>query len=255
MGVITLEVVEKDGVGEIPVVASQVTMGMGGPQVLRCGMLVVVVADLVRELELLLAYATIFNLPMLILLLGGKDGQIVDVQMPMSLFATVLDILAESRPELNERLPRFSNLANLLEDLVTMVLGPNQLVKAVGEEIVNHDGRLRSEILKVIGLLIHRNKRGLEICVDGAWMVPSLQIVHILELNGHIDRRHNLHSPILRYMTPMIVVSFQLTSTVEQMRACQTGELLALLSSPSERPDVENSGEVIEKSTIIPRST
>jgi hypothetical protein len=89
MGVITLEVVEKDGVGEIPVVATQVTMGMGGPQVLRCGMLVVVVADLVRELELLLADATIFNFPMLILLLGGKDGQIVDVEMSMSLFATV----------------------------------------------------------------------------------------------------------------------------------------------------------------------
>jgi hypothetical protein len=61
MGVITLEVVEIDGVGEIPVVAIQVTMGMGGPQVLGCGMLVVVVADLVRELERLLADAAIFN--------------------------------------------------------------------------------------------------------------------------------------------------------------------------------------------------
>jgi hypothetical protein len=192
---------------------------------------------------------------MLILLLGGKDGQIVDVEMSMSLFATVLDVLAESRPELNERLPRFSNLANLLEDLVTILLGPNQLVEAVGEEIVNHDGRLRSEILKVIRLLIHRNKIGLEVCIDGAWMVPSLQIVHILELNGHIDRRHNLHSPILSYMTPMIVVSLQLIGTVEQMRACQTGKLLALLFSPPERPDVENSGEMVENSPVIPGST
>jgi hypothetical protein len=192
---------------------------------------------------------------MLILLLGGKDGQIVDVEMSISLFATVFDVLAESRPELNERLPRFSNLANLLEDLVTILLGPNQLVEAVGEEIVNHDGRLRSEILKVIGLWVHWNNRGLKVCVDGTRMVPSLQVVHILELNGHIDRRHNLHSPILSYMTPMIVVSLQLIGTVEQVRACQTGELLALLSSPPERPDVENSGEVVEKSTIIPGST
>jgi hypothetical protein len=123
-------------------------------------MLVVVVADLVRELERLLADATIFNLPMLILLLGGKDGQIVDVEMSMSLFATVLDVLAESRPELNERLTRFPNLANLLEDLVTILLGPNQLVEAVGEEIVNHGGRLRGKILKVIRLFVHGNKTG-----------------------------------------------------------------------------------------------
>jgi hypothetical protein len=66
MGVITLEVVEEDGVYEIPVVARQVTVGMGGAQVLGCGMLVVVVADLLRELERLLADAAIFNLPMLI---------------------------------------------------------------------------------------------------------------------------------------------------------------------------------------------
>jgi hypothetical protein len=254
MGVITLQVVEKDGVGEIPVVASQVTMGMGGPQVLCGGMLVVVVADLVRELERLLADDTFFDLPMLILLLGSKDGQIVDVQMSMSFFATILDILAESRPELNERLPRFANLANLLEDLVTFILGPNQLVEAVGEEIVNRGGRLRGKILKVLRLLVHGNQRGLEICVDGTRMVPSLQVVHILELNGHIDRRHNLYSPILSYVTPMIVMSLKQIGSVEQMRACQTGELLALLSSPSEGPDVENSGEVIEKSTIIPRS-
>jgi hypothetical protein len=168
------------GAGIYNILAATQKDVMGGAQVLRCGMLVVVVADLVRELELLLAYATIFNLPMLIFLLGGKDGQIVDVQMSMSLFATVLDVLAESRPKLNERLPRFSNLTNLLEDLVTMLLGPNQLVKAIGEEIVNHDGRLRSETLKVIRLLIHRNKRGLEVCVDGAWRVPSLQLFAFL---------------------------------------------------------------------------
>jgi hypothetical protein len=82
-------------------------------------------------------------------------------------------------------------------------------------------------------------------------MVPSLQVVHILELNGHIDSRHNLHSPILSYMTPMIVVLLKLIGSVKQMRACQTGELLTLLSSPPERPNVEDSGEMVKKTTII----
>jgi hypothetical protein len=74
MGVITLKIVEEDGVCEIPVVASQVTVGMGGTHVLGGWVFVVVVADLVREFEQFLTDAATFNLPVLILFLWGKDG-------------------------------------------------------------------------------------------------------------------------------------------------------------------------------------
>jgi hypothetical protein len=47
-------------------------MGVGGAHILGVGVLVVVVADLVRKFERFLADAAIFNLPMLVLFLGGK---------------------------------------------------------------------------------------------------------------------------------------------------------------------------------------
>jgi hypothetical protein len=82
-------------------------------------------------------------------------------------------------------------------------------------------------------------------------MVPSFEVVHILELNGHIDVRHNLHSPILSYMAALICVSLKVFSCVKQMRACQTGILLAVFTSSPERADVQDRGEMVEKTTII----
>jgi hypothetical protein len=56
-------------------------------------------------------------------------------------------------------------------------------------------------------------------------------------------------------MTPLICVLLKELGRVEQMRACQTGKLLAGLTSPPERPDVQDRGEMVEKSTVISRST
>jgi hypothetical protein len=82
-------------------------------------------------------------------------------------------------------------------------------------------------------------------------MVPSFEVVHILELNRHIDVRHNLHSPILSYMAALICVSMKAFSCVNQMRACQTWILLAVFTSPTQCADVEDGREMVEKTTII----
>jgi hypothetical protein len=75
MGVITLEIGKEDGILEMPMVASQVAVGVCGAHVFGGRVLVVVVADFVREFERIFADAAIFDLPILVLFLRRKDGE------------------------------------------------------------------------------------------------------------------------------------------------------------------------------------
>jgi hypothetical protein len=120
---------------------------------------------------------------MLVLLLGGQNSEIVLAEIFVSVISTVLDVRHVLHPKLSDRLIGFPNLANLLEDLVPILLSLNHLVEAVGQDIMNRGGRLGGKILKVIRLFVYRNKTGLEVCIDGIRMVPSLQVVHNFELN------------------------------------------------------------------------
>jgi hypothetical protein len=153
MGIITLEIMEEDRVREIPVVASCIAVRVGRANVHACAMLVVVVADLVRELELLIADATSFNLPMLHLLLGGQSIDIVFTEMFVSVITALLDVLHVLHPKISDGLIGFPNLRNLPEDLIFILL-PNHLVEAVGQDLVNRGGRLRGNILNVIRLFV-----------------------------------------------------------------------------------------------------
>jgi hypothetical protein len=116
-------------------------------------MLVVVVADLVRELERIMANATFFNLPKLVLLLGGQNSDIVLAEMFVSVITAVLDVLHVLHPEFSDGLIGFPNLGNLPEDLILLLL-PNHLVEAVGQDLVNRGGRLWGNIWHVIRLFV-----------------------------------------------------------------------------------------------------
>jgi hypothetical protein len=86
-------------------------------------------------------------------------------------------------------------------------------------------------------------------------MAPTLKVVRIFELNGRIDSRHNLHSTVFIYMTTMKFVFFKELGRIKQFRAGQTGILLALFTGPPERTDIKDRGEMVDKPTVISRST
>jgi hypothetical protein len=56
-------------------------------------------------------------------------------------------------------------------------------------------------------------------------------------------------------MTPLKFVFLKELGRIKQKRACQTGILLTIFTSPPERPDIQDCGEMVDKSTVISWST
>jgi hypothetical protein len=56
-------------------------------------------------------------------------------------------------------------------------------------------------------------------------------------------------------MTTMKFVFFKELGRIKQMRAGQTGILLAVFTGPPERTDIQDRGEMVDKPTVISGST
>jgi hypothetical protein len=90
VGIVSLEVVEEDGVVEMPIITGQIAVGVCGTHILACWVFVMAMAAL--GLEGFLADAAILYLPKLILLLGCQDGQFVLAEISISFKRTILDV-------------------------------------------------------------------------------------------------------------------------------------------------------------------
>jgi hypothetical protein len=126
----------------MPVIAGHIAVGVCGTQILGCWVFVMAVADTAWQ-EGFLAETAFLDLPKPILLLRCQNGQFVLAEVSIRLQRTVLDVQHILLCEFMDCLLRRANLVNFLEDLVTMLYGPDHLVEAVGQDLVNRGGRFR----------------------------------------------------------------------------------------------------------------
>jgi hypothetical protein len=123
----------------MPIVASQFAVGVCGAYVLGGRVLVIRVANSVRAFKRFLADAAILDVPILVVLLGCQDGEVVIAEILINLIGTLLDVRQSSDVRMGGLVGR-PDLANLVKNLVPIFHGPDHLVEAVGQDLMNCGG-------------------------------------------------------------------------------------------------------------------
>ena len=162
MRVVTFQIVKEHGVLEMPVVASHVTVGVSGSDILAGGMFVMVVSH--PTSEGFLADAAIFDLPVIGDLFRREYGKVVLAEIFVGFIRALLDVGHILLHELMFVLFGRTNPMDLLKDLVTVLHGPDELVETKRQDLVNGGGGFKFwEWLEPEIVLVDGHETGLEV--------------------------------------------------------------------------------------------
>jgi len=123
----------------MPVVASHVAVWVCGAHVCAGRVFVMVVADRILR-ERFLADAAFFDVPVLGFFFWRENSKVVVAKISVGFVGALFDVCHVLLHEVMWGLSGSANLVDLLEDLVTVLHSPDDLVEAVRQDLVNSGG-------------------------------------------------------------------------------------------------------------------